>query len=151
MAKQKYTFSNSFDSIPENRKVKIPNGRRVCKVEDFFYVIFQQEDIAVTVVQHTVYNPPAPTQRQKLLTVKGNILYDVNYRSKIDTPYAENDIYQHTIQTRLDLVYKNQYPFKLYITSRLSNSSFYRNYTDFNFQFNPSHFKQVAKERNCRF
>lgn len=142
-----YTFTNFFDTIPENRKVKIPNGWRICKVEDFFYVILQSEDTTVTVVQHKLYNSPAPFQRQKLLTVTGNILYDVNYRSKIDTPYAENNIYQHTIQTRLDLVYKNQYPFKLYITSRFSNSAFYRNYTDFNFQFNPAHFKQTAKQR----
>ena len=43
-------------------------------------------------------------KRASLLQVTGNILYDVNYRSRIDTPYKENNIYQHTIQTRLDFL-----------------------------------------------
>lgn len=82
-----------------------------------------------------------------LLKVSGNLLYDVSYRSRIDTPYAENNIYQHTLQTRLDFVYKDQYPFKLYLTTRFSNSSLFRNYTDLNWQYNQSDFTRLLKKR----
>lgn len=85
--------------------------------------------------------------RVSLLKITGNILYDVNYRSRIDTPYAENDVYQHTLQTRLDVLIKEKYPLRFYLTARFGNSSFFRQYTDLNFQFNPQLFKQLLKQR----
>lgn len=82
-----------------------------------------------------------------LLKVTGNILYDVNYRSRIDTPYADNDVYQHTLQTRLDILIKDEIPLRLYLTARFGNSPFFRRYTDLNFQFNPAVFKQIIKQK----
>src|SRR4051812_12481327 len=32
--------------------------------------------------------------RPPLLKISGNILYDLNYRSRLDTPYAANELYQ---------------------------------------------------------
>lgn len=86
-------------------------------------------------------------QHRNLLKVKGDILYDVNYRSRIDTPYAENNVYQHYLQTRLDIVYKDRYPVRVYVTTHFSNSLLLRNYTDLNFQFNPNDFKRMIKSR----
>jgi len=91
--------------------------------------------------------PAAAMEHTPLLKVSGNILYDVNYRSRIDTPYAENNIYQHTLQTRLDFVYKDQYPFKIYLTTRFSNSNLFRKYTDINFQYLQSDFARLMKNR----
>ena len=85
------------------------------------------------------------TKRTSLLKISGNILYDVNYRSRIDTPYAETDVYQHTLQTRIDAVYKDKYPFRMYLTTRFGNSDLFRKYTDLNFQFNQSDFKRMLK------
>jgi len=82
-----------------------------------------------------------------LLKVHGNILYDVNYNSRIDTPYAENDVYQHTIQTYLDITVKEQYPLRFYFTTRFSNSNLFRNLTDVNLQFNPQEFTNRIKEK----
>jgi hypothetical protein len=98
-------------------------------------------------LQQPISVPVTMAKRIKLLQVTGNVLYDVNYRSRIDTPYAEKDVYQHTIQTRLDIVYKEQYPFRIYLTTRFSNSSFFRKYTDFNLGFNPGDFKRMMKAR----
>lgn len=83
----------------------------------------------------------------RLLSVSGNILYDVNYRSRLDTPYAENEVYQHTLQTRLDFVYKEQYPFRLYLTTHFSNSPFFRNYTDLNLRYTQADFARMTKMR----
>lgn len=86
-------------------------------------------------------------QRISLLTVTGNILYDVNYRSRLDTPYAENELYQHTLQTRLDFVYKEQYPFRLYLTSHFNNTSLFRKYTDLNLGYTQADFVRLMKTR----
>jgi hypothetical protein len=133
------------DTIPEGAQVKTILVPRACKLHDVFYLVVPAIEVPVEIIPFakTVSTP----KREPLLKVKGNILYDVNYRSRIDTPYAENNVYQHTLQTRLDLLYKNQYPFKIYITTRFSNSSLFRDYTDLNFQFNPSDFKRIVKQR----
>jgi hypothetical protein len=81
------------------------------------------------------------------LKIHGNVLYDVSYRSSIDTPYAERDIYQHTIQTYLDITVKDKYPMRLYLTNRFSNSSFFQNFSNINLQFNPQQFSQQIKNR----
>lgn len=111
--------------------------------------------VPATIVVAATTEPTFPTlpvvqkeiQKTPLLKVKGNILYDVYYRSRVDTPFAERDIYQHTIQSRLDVVYKDQYPVKVYFTSRFSNSAFFRKYTDLNFQFNQADFSRMMKNK----
>jgi len=82
-----------------------------------------------------------------LLKVTGNILYDVNYRSRLDTPYAANNLYQHTVQTHLDVLYKGQYPMRIYLTTRFSNSPLFRRYTDLNFQYNQNDFARIIRQR----
>jgi hypothetical protein len=82
-----------------------------------------------------------------LLKISGNILYDLNYRSRLDTPYAASELYQHTVQTHLDVLYKGQYPMRIYLTSRFSNSPLFRKYTDLNFLFNAADFSRIIRER----
>ena len=93
------------------------------------------------------FSLPAVVPGKKLLTVRGNILYDVNYRSNIDTPYAEKNVYQHTVQTYLDITWKDSYPFRVYFTRRFGNSPFFRNYSDVNLQFNPTDFRSRIKQQ----
>lgn len=136
------------DTIPKGVVVKTVFIQRVCKMRDVYYLAIPTIETPVQiVVAKTVASPTTITSREPLLKITGNILYDVNYRSRIDTPYAENDVYQHTIQTRLDLLYKNQYPFRIYLTTRFSNSSLFRDYTDFNFQFSSSDFKRIVRQK----
>lgn len=73
---------------------------------------------------------------EPLLKVHGNILYNYTYRSYIDTPFAEHDVMQHLVQTNLNFVYKNKYPFRVTITNRSSNSQWFQNATDVSVQFN---------------
>lgn len=136
----------STDTIPS---INLKGYRLIpkdTKLHGVIYVVLPEDD-ALGYLENlsTVVNPVS--ERKPLLKISGNILYDVNYRSRIDTPYAEKDVYQHTIQTRIDLLYKDQYPLKLFLTSRFSNSALFRNYTDFNIRFNPSDFKRIAKQQ----
>jgi len=64
----------------------------------------------------------------------------------LDTPYIEQNIYQNFIQTYLDITLKDQYPFRVYLTNRFSNSNYFRDCWEVNFQFNHADFKQKIKE-----
>ncbi|MES2430939.1 MAG: hypothetical protein V4556_08380 [Bacteroidota bacterium] len=72
------------------------------------------------------------------IMVHGNVLYNFTYRSYIDTPFAQNDLMQHTVQTTLNFVLKNKYPFKVIIGNRSSNSPYFKNATNVSLQFNRS-------------
>lgn len=79
--------------------------------------------------------------------IHGNILYNVDYRSYIDTPYVEKDIYYHTVQTYFDLTYKNILPVRVFLTSRFSNSVFTRRYNDVSLQYSAADYQNRIKQR----
>ncbi len=88
-----------------------------------------------------------PARHDPFITIHGNILYNVYYHSAIDTPYAAKNVYQHTIQSYLDVSIKNQYPFRVYLNSNFSNSGLFKNFTNLNFQFNNNSFYNGIKDR----
>jgi len=90
---------------------------------------------------------PNPTPKVPFLQIHGNILYDVNYYSEIDTPYNEKNVYQHTVQTYLDILVKGQYPLRIYLTNHFSNSPLFRNFSDFNFSYTNTAFNQQIKDQ----
>lgn len=138
-----YSAADTIPQIAESITFLVPG---VCKGSRFIPVIIPAVEISSEEKNTQAFTLPAKKHPQ-LLQVKGNILYDVNYRSRIDTPYAEKNIYQHTLQTRLDFVYKEQYPFKIYTTAHFSNSPLFRNYTELNFGYKQSDFAQLLKRR----
>lgn len=85
--------------------------------------------------------------RVKLLTIHGNISYDYFYRSAIDTPVAQKDLQQHTERIYLDVLVKEKYPLKVNFTARQSNSPFFRNFTDINFQFDKYAYQKNLKQQ----
>lgn len=86
-------------------------------------------------------------ERQPFLTVHGNVQYDFLYRSLVDTPFSQKDFTQHTVQATLDFVFRNKYPFRLVISNRSSNSPYFRDITDVNFQFSKTAFMNRLKEQ----
>lgn len=86
---------------------------------------------------HTQVQPfIAPAAQAPFLKVHGNVLYNFSYRSYIDTPFAQNDLQQHLVQTTLNFIIKDKYPVQMTITNRSSNSPYFKNLTDVNFNFN---------------
>lgn len=114
--------------------------RRDCKtvikipVYAYIYVPVEREPIKIT--------EPAKPARVPFLQVHGNIMYNVNYYSNIDTPYNEQNVYQHTVQTYLDVTVKGKYPMRLYLTNRFTNSKLFRNFSDLNLNYNNTQFTQ---------
>lgn len=86
-------------------------------------------------------------EKNSLIKVHGNVLYDLNYWSRVDTPFAEKNVFQHTVQTYLDVLYKDKYPFRIFFTTRWSNSSLFRNFTDLNFLYNATDFNNRVKKQ----
>lgn len=89
---------------------------------------------------------PGP-EKPSLIKVHGNVLYDLNYWSRIDTPFAEQSVYQHTVQTYLDITYKDNYPFRVFFTTRWSNSSLFKSFTDLNFLYNAADFNNRVRKQ----
>ncbi|MFP5041659.1 hypothetical protein [Parasediminibacterium sp. JCM 36343] len=102
-----------------------------------------------TPIGHSPVDAPARAKAKNkgipLLRIHGNVLYSLDYRSSIDTPYAEKDIYQHTVQAYMDITVKDKYPIRFYVTNRFSNSGFFKNFSALNFQFNQQQFNQQLK------
>jgi hypothetical protein len=118
----------------------------VCKSHRYTHIILPFVETSPAEKNTQTFTLPTKKSTQ-MLQVKGNVLYDVNYRSRIDTPYIEKNIYQHTLQTRLDFVYKEQYPFKIYMTTHFGNSPLFRHYTELNFGYKQADFAQLLKQR----
>lgn len=79
-------------------------------------------------------------QAAPFLKIHGNIQYDFTYRSFVDTPFSQKDFAQHTVQTTLDFTIKENYPVRMTILHRNSNSPYFDDITDVNVQFNQGHF-----------
>lgn len=129
------------DSVDQIGLYQFPVARTCKSVRVIYLQVFEP------VIENKVkVESEVVSQKHRWLTLSGNILYDLNYQSRIDTPYAENHVLQHTIQTRIDGVFKEKYPFRLYVTSRFSNSAFFRKYTDFNFLFDKAGFQRQIRQ-----
>lgn len=124
--------------------INVPVASTCKLVEEIFVLPY---GLAAAEKQPSVYTASKKSVSKSQLKISGNILYDMNYRSRIDTPYSDREVYQHTIQTRIDILYRDQYPLKLYTTKRFSNSPLFRSYTDMNLQFNAQDFVQAIKHR----
>jgi hypothetical protein len=132
----------SKDRSDGDRYMVLPNGA-TCKSNRLAMFLVTQKQPLPRIPKQKKGSPSG----SKLLTVHGNILYDFDYWSQIDTPYAERNVNQQTLQTYLDLQYKNAYPFRVYFTTRWNNSSFFRNFTDVNFLFNAADFNNRVKKQ----
>ena len=75
-------------------------------------------------------------EKSPLFKIQGNILYSFNYRSYIDTPFAESNVMQHLVQTNFNLLVKDKYPVKVIVSNRSSNSPYFKNATDVKLEFN---------------
>ncbi len=82
-----------------------------------------------------------------VITFHGNISYDYDYRSQLDTPFSGTNFQQHHEQIYADAVWKGKYPFRLITDARQSNSPYFKNYFHANIQFNHQAFQQNTKQQ----
>ncbi|KAA2243193.1 hypothetical protein F0L74_11805 [Chitinophaga agrisoli] len=109
------------------------------------YPLFRKDTVVPTIRKRreVIALPP----RTPFLVIHGNVTYDLYYQSHVDTPYIENDVYQHTVQTFLDITVRNQYPLRVAFTTNMGNSSLFRNITGINLQYTNSDFKNMLADK----
>lgn len=143
-----YCFGQQYGGLfipspPENLSVRAYNiGDSAfiiagnCKSTGFAF--FTKDRAIPVIVTPDPAFPIAKTGHSPLIRVHGNLLYGFDYRSYIDTPFAQNDLMQHLVQSTFSFVVKEKYPVKMVVTSRTNNSPYFNNTFDVSFQFNRS-------------
>lgn len=71
----------------------------------------------------------------------GYVGYQFNYRSIIDTPFAEKNILQHQVSGQLRITVAGNFPFQINYRIRQSNSQFFRDMADVQATFNSAEFR----------
>jgi len=84
-------------------------------------------------------------QKEDFLNIHGNVLYNFNYRSYIDTPFQQTGMVQHTVQTFMDGDIAGKYPFRAVFTYRGSNSPYFSNASDISVQYRQSDMLEKVK------
>lgn len=72
--------------------------------------------------------------------------YQFNYRSVIDTPYAEKDIFQHQLMGQLNMTVAGNFPLHINYRLRQSNSEFFRNTADVQVAFSGAEFRNNLQQ-----
>src|SRR6218665_967924 len=87
------------------------------------------------------------TKPPPLISIHGNVQYDFLHRSYVDTPFAQHDFQQHTIQASLRVVIKDKYPLKMNLSNRISNSPYFRNFLDLGWQLDQYNYVNNYKKQ----
>jgi hypothetical protein len=83
--------------------------------------------------------------RPALQFTDGYVSYNGNYRSNIDTPYAEKNILQHNITGQLNVQVATLLPLQVRFWARESNSSLFRDLADVQVSFNGPAFRNQVQ------
>jgi hypothetical protein len=76
----------------------------------------------------------------------GSLQYNSNYRSLIDTPFSENNVFQHTATINAGFSLGNKIPFQVFGLFRNSNSAYFRNIYDVQVLYDASAYQQVVQK-----
>lgn len=144
------SFSSSFIKPVATEFIKTDSGIIIkwkfinsCKTYNYVTSLFPNyTNVLVSPIDviDNKYNKP------ELLKVHGNISYDYFYRSKIDNPFSQKDLQQHTEKVDLDILLKEKYPLKVAFVLRQSNSPFFKNFADINIHFDPYSYRKNIKQ-----
>ncbi len=137
------TSTNPLNDVELKDTIYMIPGKMICK-NQFFVEITLKSTMRIDKVKQVEIKQK---QSESKLIVSGYVNYDLYYRSYIDTPYTESNIYQHTLTAGIKLLYKNQYPIKLLFILRHSNSKYFRNFMGINFAFDPQEYRKLLDQK----
>lgn len=86
-----------------------------------------------------------PFKKQKLISIKGSVSYDFFYRSRIDTPFQQQDFQQHTERVNLNILIKEKYPLRINFSSRQTNSPLLGKFANMGLSFDQQGFQRNVK------
>lgn len=82
--------------------------------------------------------------------VDGSVNYQFQYRSCIDTPLYERDVFQSTLTAQLNVLISDFIPIGITFLGRRSNSDLLRDLNDVQINFNNNSFQQMVQARLLR-
>lgn len=116
----------------------------VCKGNYYSRHIFKLQSLPVQAQPVISKEPVSP---RAIPYIHGDLSYDLFYRSAMDTPYAGNPIMQHNARANIYTTIKKTLPVAIHISTRQSNSSFFKNYIDAGIEFNGQDWQSGLKEK----
>jgi hypothetical protein len=142
--KTKNGWANNTQFVQTDSGLLIINyTKSACKTTDAESGLVQNLiEVAMVRVPIKTIEPTKP----KFLIIHGNVSYDYFYRSKIDTPFNQENLQQHTERVWLDVLVKEKYPFKVGFTARQSNSPFFRDLYNMNLNFDRNNYTKGLKQ-----
>lgn len=116
----------------------------VCKNNPFVILNITEKQKMPIKKSNTNYVLQPPNKKGGL---HGNVLYNGSYRSFLDSPFYQNNLMQHFVQTRFDLMVNKRFPISAFLTHRSSNSNYFANVFDVSFQFKQQGFLETEKTK----
>jgi len=133
----KLITNNRFHHLDDSISISMING--VCKNRS---LVVTKNDLQTADKDN---NAKAKTNTEPLLTLHGNILYNFNYRSYIDTPFKQYGMIQHMVQSYVNGDVAGKYPFRAIFTYRGSNSPYFSNNSDISIQYRQTDMLEKVK------
>ena len=118
-------------------------NKAACK-NSFFTTEFIPAYVPAPVAHAAIKIAEQPSPR--FMIIHGNISHDFFYRSKIDTPFTQQNLQQHTERVWLDVLIKEKYPFRVGFSARQSNAPFLRDVFNTNLHFDKLNFNKNIKQ-----
>lgn len=143
------TAGGYYYRIKDSSFALIPAGtcKGVMLLPVYHYVLSEDTVTGVRIREPRNNAAALPPAKKPFLTVHGNVMYDFYYQSNADTPFIEKEIYQHTVQTTLDITVRDQYPLHLTFSTSQSNSSLLRDITGMNFRYSSRDLKNSILQK----
>lgn len=135
------------DNIPDSIFNQLPGvllSPLNCKKPRYIKLLLPDEKKYAGPFALTSSTLPEPKKRN--FTINGDISYDGNYHSYIDTPFNEKNVWQHQLLLNVYLNIKN-IPLQFSINTRAGNSAYYKNFSDIGFLFDADKYKEQIKEQ----
>lgn len=118
-----------------------------CKLNFLMWDSLRLQTIPVIIISSPNIVTNTTDKRPPFIEIHGNVTYDFFYRSSIDTPYADQDVVQHTVRTNIYATIKKTFPVVIQLNARQSNSYLFKNYVDANIQFDGNSYQSIMKDR----
>jgi hypothetical protein len=92
------------------------------------------------------FSLPKITIKHPFQINNGNISYQFDYRSNIDTPFAEKNVAQHNLVGQMNVTAFNALPLNVNFFIRRTNSSLFADINDIRIDFNAEQYAQSVRD-----
>ncbi|MDB5202919.1 MAG: hypothetical protein JWQ27_2328 [Ferruginibacter sp.] len=142
-------YNLSFDSVVGAKKIAILNRLKDAP-KSLPHLSKSETSLNPFSVSQGGWNMKRQKEKSFLQLSGGQVNYSFFYRSRIDTPFAEQNIYQHQVNSSVGLTVLGFFPLRFNSQVRRSNSFLFRDITDFQLEYDAGIFRNKLSENIAR-